>query len=156
MAPIPMGITVWKQNMNIEPGYIRVQIPTSPQEGIKPASAQKSPSQQAVQSAAPSGAEAQGPGRRAPANKGDADKVSLSPEGMEKQAEEAGGAEPQGGGSLADAVIAKLKEQIAAVKQQLEALAGKDGVGEQKKMLQDKIAILNSALLSAMSEQVQA
>jgi len=129
--------------MNIDSGFIRVQAPASQQTETKPLVAQKSSAQQSVQNPASS----------------DADKVSLSPEGMDKLAEETGAvetgaAESQGGG-VADAVIKKLKEQIEAVKQQLQALAGKDGVGEQKKMLQDKLAILNSALLSAMNEQAQ-
>ena len=154
--------------MHIDPGYIRVLSPTNsnnnsqPEEGkLLNASVQDLTSKQVVQGLTATSSEfentkdestdeAQG------LSATNADKVSLSEEAKEKQAEEAAASGAQGGGSPADIVIAKLKERIEQVKKQLEALAGKEGVEEQEKMLQDELSILNAALLEAMNEKLQA
>jgi len=85
-------------------------------------------------------------------------KVSISMEGLQKQADEVNGTEKKEKGSPADLAIAKLKEQIERVKEQLEALQGDDSpeAKEQRKMLSKQLGELNTALLSAMDKKLKA
>ena len=118
--------------MHIDPGYIRVLSPTNsnnnsqPKEGeILNASVQDLTSKQVVQELTATFSEFENNKDGEDTNAGnaaqglsatDADKVSLSEEAKEKQAEEAAASGAQGGGSPSDIVIAKLKERIEQVK----------------------------------------
>lgn len=150
--------------MNIDAGYIRVMVPSSHQDMAKPLTESLAPPQdlspqQVVQGSSSMSAEMgtdTGEQGKEQAGTGEKeDKVSISQEAMEKQAEESG-AVGEAGTSLADLTIEKLKEQIEAVEKQLERLSGREGMEEQVKMLQDELAILNAALVNAMNEKVQA
>jgi hypothetical protein len=144
--------------MNIDAGYIRVLTPlNSHQDNVKPqASATQDLSPTVVvKGSAQVSADLDNNNNKEDTNGAAGDKVSLSEEAKEKQAEEANASGAQGG-SPADIVIEKLKERIEQVKKQLENIAGKEGFEEQEKMLQDELAILNAALMEAMNEKLQA
>lgn len=85
-------------------------------------------------------------------------KVSISMAGKQKLTDEVNGTEKKEKGSPADLAIAKLKEQIERVKEQLEALQGDNSpeAKEQRKMLQQQLGMLNAALLSAMDKKLKA
>ncbi|MBB1271847.1 FlxA-like family protein [Psychromonas sp. SR45-3] len=85
---------------------------------------------------------------------GQGDKVSLSIEGRQKQADEVSG----GGGSPADAVIARIKEQIEKIKEQLEALQGDKSpeAEEKRKMLREQLSVLNASLFDAIDKKTKA
>lgn len=84
-------------------------------------------------------------------------KVSISMAGLQKQSDEVNGTEKKEKGSAIDQAIAKLKEQIEHVKEQLEALQGDDSpqAEEQRKMLKEQLGVLNASLLSAIDKKTK-
>lgn len=86
---------------------------------------------------------------------GNQDKVDLSSEAQELAAGEA--QEEGGDTAMLDAAIEKIKEQMEAIKAQLEQLKNVDGeaVVAQKKMLNEQLAILSSQLMELMAKKLE-
>jgi hypothetical protein len=82
------------------------------------------------------------------------DKVSISEEGLYKQASEVEGTDKKENGNP---VIEMLKKQIDAIKKQLQELEGSDSpkAEEQRKILSEQLGVLNASLLSAINKDAE-